>query len=58
MGTVNQHAIMAWLQYQARQLGWQGLLGLALLIISAALVLGWLVPGNTCLLYTSDAADE
>jgi Tfp pilus assembly protein PilO len=47
MGTVNQHAIMAWLQYQARQLGWQGLVGLVLLVISAALVLGWLVPGNT-----------
>ena len=46
MDTVKQHAMVAWLHYRARQLGWQGLLGLGLLVISAALVVGWLVPGH------------
>lgn len=46
MGTVNHQAIMTWLHYHARQLGWQGMLGLALLLLSGVLLLFWLLPGK------------
>jgi hypothetical protein len=44
METMNTHDAKIWLQYQARQLGWQGLAGIFLLLACLASGLGLAVP--------------
>ncbi|MCB5183831.1 type 4a pilus biogenesis protein PilO [Methylobacillus gramineus] len=43
MGSVKQQPIIVWAQYQAGKLGWQGVTGLALLLISilVGMAVGW-----------------